>query len=80
MKKYTDDQMADFLDNAGKYKITYAKPMKSSGNAYSVTTNIAGFALVDSEDASYVTVQINDTSNIATDTSLISVTVYGDDG
>lgn len=23
MKKYTDDQMADFLDNAGKYEITY---------------------------------------------------------
>ena len=66
--------------STGKYKITYTKPMKSSGNAYSVTTNIAGFTLIDSEDTSYVTVQINNTSNIATDASLVSVTVYGDDG
>ena len=66
--------------STGKYKITYTKPMKSSGNAYSVTTNSPGFAWVDSEDVSYVTVQINNTSNIATDASLVSVTVYGDDG
>lgn len=65
--------------STGKYKINYSKPLYVAGNVYSITTNHVGFSLIDSEDSSYVVVQILDKDNNAIDASLVSVIVFGED-
>lgn len=65
--------------STGKYKVNYSKPLYISGNAYNITTNHVGFTLIDSEDVNFVVVQILDKDSVPVDTSLVSVTIFGED-
>jgi hypothetical protein len=64
-------------NSAGNYTITFSQTLAQSGNVYNVTTNLAGFATIVSETDNSVTIQVANTSDVATDSSIVCMTVFG---
>lgn len=64
-------------NSTGNYTINYQNLLTNVNNCYDISTSQAGFAFVQSETASSVTVDTTNTSNVASDPGFVSVVIYG---
>jgi len=62
---------------AGVFVITYGTSLTNAANCYDISTNIAGFASYSSETNNSVTIDIANTSNVATDPGSCCVVILG---
>ena len=63
--------------SAGVFVVTYGSTLTNTANCYDITTNIAGFTSYSTETANSVTVDITNTSNVATDPGSCCVVILG---
>lgn len=64
-------------NSAGNFTITYGGALTNVANCYQITQNIAGFSEYTAETAQSVTIQIGNTSNVATDPGSCCVVIHG---
>lgn len=64
-------------NSTGNYTITYGTALTNAANCYQITQNIAGFSEYTAETANSVTIQVGNTSNVATDPGSCCVVVLG---
>lgn len=62
--------------SAGVYVIAYATVLPQATNSYNVLTNLAGFQVITSESTGSVTITCSNTSNVATDPTIVCVQVW----
>jgi len=63
--------------SAGVFVVTYGSTLTNTTNCYHITTNIAGFTSYSVEEVNSVTINVADTSNVATDPGSCCVVVLG---
>lgn len=61
----------------GVYVVTYAAPLTNPNNCYSISMNVAGFASYSPEAVGSVTINTNNTSNVAFDPGSVSFVMFG---
>lgn len=64
-------------NSAGNYTVTYNQTLPNIANCYVITTNLQGGFFVLSETATSVTFEVVNSGGIPTDTTLVSVVVFG---
>lgn len=64
-------------NSVGNYTITYGATLTNTANCYQIAQNVAGFASYSSESANSVTIQLANTSDVATDPGSCCVVVLG---
>lgn len=64
-------------NSAGNYTITYGTVLTNTFNCYQIAQNVAGFSEYTAETAQSVTIQLANTSNVATDPGSCCVVVLG---
>lgn len=62
--------------SAGVFVVTYGRFLAQAQGCYQISTNQAGFTFVSAEATNSVTVNTNNTSNVATDPGFVSVVVF----
>lgn len=64
-------------NSAGNFTITYGTVLTNTTNCYQISQNVAGFAEYTAETAQSVTIQLANTSNVATDPGSCCVVIHG---
>lgn len=64
-------------NSAGNYTVTYNQTLPNATNCYTITTNLPGGFFILSETQNSVTFEVVNSGGIPTDTTLISVVVFG---
>jgi hypothetical protein len=64
-------------NSAGNYTITYATAQAQAQNVYQLTSNLLGFSAVTAESIANVTVQFENTLQVATDPTTVCLIVFG---
>lgn len=64
-------------NSAGNFTVTYGASLTNTTNCYQISQNVAGFVSYSAEAANSVTVQLANTSNVATDPGSCCVVVLG---
>jgi len=64
--------------SAGVFVITYSSSLTNAANCYDITANIAGFTSYSAEASNSVTVNVTNTSNVATDPGSCCVVILGE--
>lgn len=61
---------------AGAYTILYGATLPVATNCYSINTNLPGFDSIVSETTTSVSILVANTSNVATDASIVCVQIF----
>lgn len=64
-------------NSTGSYTINYAVTLPQATNCYSIATNLTGFSTIALETTSSVSISTANTSNLATDPTIVCVQIFG---